>query len=138
MRDGSAAGAALRPVMHLVSKVIGLRRIGPGETVGYVRNWQARRESLIATVAIGYADGYPRHAPNGTPVLINGQRAPLAGRVSMDMISVDVTDLDGPALGDPVTLWGPGLPVDEVARAADTIGYELLTRMPGRVGLEYR
>ena len=121
----------------LASSVIALRRIGTGEAVGYNRNWRAARPSTIATVAIGYGDGYPRHAPNGTPVLVNGRRAPLAGRVSMDMITVDVTDLEAINAGDPVTLWGPGLPVNEVADAAGTIAYELLTRMTGRVALEY-
>jgi alanine racemase len=83
-------------------------------------------------VTIGYGDGYPRSAKNGTPVLINGQRAKLAGRVSMDMITVDVTDLDDVSIGDPVILWGEGLPIAEVAYWADTIGYELTTRMPMR------
>jgi alanine racemase len=83
-------------------------------------------------VTIGYGDGYPRHAPNGTPVLVNGQRAPLAGRVSMDMITVDVTDLKQIQLDAEVVLWGAGLPLAEVARCADTIGYELTTRMPAR------
>ncbi|NIP17042.1 MAG: alanine racemase, partial [Xanthomonadales bacterium] len=105
----------LRPVMQLESRVIALRRIEAGETVGYTRNWRATQPSVIATVAIGYADGYPRHAPNGTPVLVNGHRARLAGRVSMDMISVDVTDIPETRLGDPVVLWGRGLPVNEVA-----------------------
>jgi len=128
---------SLRPVMQLESRVIALRRIGSGESVGYTRNWRAERPSVIATVAVGYGDGYPRHAPNGTPVLVNGQRAELAGRVSMDMISVDVTDLPGTRLGDPVVLWGRDLPVNEVAAAAGTIAYELLTRMTGRAPLEY-
>lgn len=122
----------LRPVMTLTSKVISLRKVSPGETVGYGGSWTATRESTIATVTIGYGDGYPRTADNGTPVLINGQRAPLAGRVSMDMITVDVTDLGPVAIGDPVTLWGEGLPVAEVAGFSATIGYELLTRMPPR------
>jgi alanine racemase len=138
MREPGPHDAGLRPVMHLVSEVIALRHIGVGESVGYTRNWRATRPSAIATAAIGYADGYPRHAPNGTPVLVNGQRVPLVGRVSMDMITVDVTDLEPVRLGDPVTLWGPQLPVNEVATAAGTIGYELLTRMTGRAPREYR
>jgi alanine racemase len=137
MQQACAVDEQLEPVMHLASSVIALRRIGTGEAVGYNRNWRAARPSTIATVAIGYGDGYPRHAPNGTPVLVNGRRAPLAGRVSMDMITVDVTDLEAINAGDPVTLWGPGLPVNEVADAAGTIAYELLTRMTGRVALEY-
>jgi alanine racemase len=122
----------LQPVMTLTSKVIALRDVAPGEAVGYGGTWVAQRPSRIATVTIGYGDGYPRHAPNGTPVLVNGQRAPLAGRVSMDMITVDVTDLKEVQLGTDVVLWGKGLPLAEVARCADTIGYELTTRMPAR------
>jgi alanine racemase len=102
--------------------------------VGYTANWTAQRNSTIATVAVGYGDGYPRHAPNGTPVLINGVKCPLAGRVSMDMITVDVTDLNTEIeIGTNVTVWGPELSVAEVAEYCDTIGYELLTRMPARV-----
>ncbi len=123
---------ALRPVMTLCASVISLREVAAGESVGYSATWTAQRPSRIATVSIGYGDGYPRLAANGTPVLIRGQRAPLAGRVSMDMITVDVTDLEEVALGDEVVLWGEGLPAGEVARYADTIGYELTTRMPAR------
>ena len=122
----------LRPVMTLASAVISVREIAAGECVGYGGSWQAQRPSRVATVTIGYGDGYPRTAANGTPVLVNGRRAALAGRVSMDMITVDVTDLPPVAVGDPVILWGEGLPVGEVARHAGTIGYELLTRMPMR------
>lgn len=124
--------AALEPVMTLVSAVISLRAVQPGETVGYGANWTATRSSRIATVCIGYGDGYPRLAPNGTPVLVNGQRAPLAGRVSMDMITVDVTDLADVSIGDEVILWGAGLAAAEIAQCADTIGYELTTRMTAR------
>ncbi len=123
---------SLKPVMTLASTVISLRDVAAGEAVGYGGTWVAQRPSRIATVTIGYGDGYPRHAANGTPVLVNGQRAPLAGRVSMDMITVDVTDLGEVQLGAEVVLWGAGLPLAEVARYADTIGYELTTRMPAR------
>jgi alanine racemase len=122
----------LQPVMTLVSSVTALRQLGPGETVGYGATWQAQRPTRIATVTIGYGDGYPRLAPTGTPVLVNGQRATLAGRVSMDMITVDVTDLPAVSIGDEVILWGEGLPLSEVASHASTIGYELTTRMPAR------
>jgi alanine racemase len=122
----------LQAVMTLVSSVTALREVAHGETVGYGATWQAQRPTRIATVTIGYGDGYPRLAPTGTPVLVNGQRATLAGRVSMDMITVDVTDLPGVSIGDEVILWGDGLPVSEVARHAGTIGYELTTRMPAR------
>ena len=124
---------ALRPVMTLASAVISLREVAAGETVGYGATWTAQRPSRIATVTVGYGDGYPRLAPNGTPVLVNGQRAHLAGRVSMDMITVDVTDLVDVAPGDEVILWGKGLPLAEVAGYAGTIGYELTTRMPARI-----
>jgi len=124
--------AGLQPVMTLTSAVIALREVGVGEAVGYGGTWVARRPSRIATVTIGYGDGYPRGAANGTPVLVNGLRAPLAGRVSMDMITVDVTELDAVQPGDRVELWGRGLPVAEVAGYAGTVGYELTTRMPAR------
>ncbi len=123
---------ALRPVMTLCSKIISIRDVKPGEAVGYGASWSASRPSRIATVTIGYGDGYPRLTPNGTPVLIDGQRASLAGRVSMDMITIDITDLSGIEQGDEVILWGEGLPVTEVAAHAGTIGYELTTRMPAR------
>ncbi len=125
--------ADLRPVMRLVAPVIALRQIAEGERVGYGSSWLATRPSLIATLAIGYADGYPRHCKSGTPVLIHGQKAPLAGTVSMDMITVDVTDIEGIQVGDEAELWGPHLSVHEIAEHAGTIGYELLTRVSTRV-----
>ncbi|MFK7976153.1 MAG: alanine racemase [Halioglobus sp.] len=123
---------SLRPAMTLCSAISSLRTLVAGQTVGYGGTWRAQRKTTIATVPIGYGDGYPRSAPAGTPVLVNGQRAPLAGRVSMDMITLDVTDLADIALGDEVILWGPELPVDEIAIHAGTNGYELTTRMPAR------
>lgn len=128
----SALGVDLRPAMTLISSVMSVRTVARGEHVGYGGRWQARRDSRIATVAVGYADGYPRHANDGTPVLIRGQRAPLAGRVSMDMITVDVTDIPDVGIGDPAILWGAGLDVSDVARHAGTIGYALLAAMPAR------
>lgn len=122
----------LKPVMTLESEVIAVRTIEAGETVGYGRSWTAQRRSTIATVAIGYGDGYPRQMPNGTPVFINGQRAELAGRVSMDMITVDVTDIGTVNVGDNVELWGHNIPLNEVAGCVGTISYELVTRMPLR------
>ena len=127
----------LKPVMSFESAVISLRNIAAGEPVGYTGNWTAQRDSTIATITVGYGDGYPRNAINGTPVLINGARCPLVGRVSMDMITVDVTELTEVAIGDRAVLWGPELPVNEVASYCDSIGYELLTRMPGRVPRVY-
>jgi len=132
MLQDHAAARALRPVMTLASAVIALRDVAAGDAVGYGATWVASRPSRIATVAIGYGDGYPRGAPNGTPVLVNGQRAALAGRVSMDMITVDVTGLAGIEPGADVVLWGDGLPQAEVATCAGTLGYELTTRMPAR------
>ena len=102
------------------------------------RDSTAAGPSRIATVSCGYADGYPRHAPSGTPVVVRGRRVPLAGRVSMDMLAIDVTDLPEARIGDAVELWGAQLPVDEVAKAAGTIGYELLTKVTARVRREYR
>ena len=127
----------LVPVMTFQSAVISLRHVKTGDSVGYTAHWTAQRPSTIATITVGYGDGYPRQAPNGTPVLINGVRCPLVGRVSMDMITVDVTGLSNVVIGDTATLWGDNLPVNEVADHCNTIGYELLTRMPARVPRRY-
>ncbi|WNV03452.1 alanine racemase [Candidatus Methylospira mobilis] len=123
----------LRPAMALRTRLIAVKLLETGAAVGYGGDWVCRRPTRLGVAAIGYGDGYPRHAPSGTPVLINGHRAPLAGRVSMDMISVDVTDCPRAEVGDPVTLWGDGLPVEEVARFAQTIPYELLCGVTQRV-----
>jgi alanine racemase len=101
--------------------------------VGYGGAYQAAGELTIGVVACGYADGYPRHAPTGTPVLVNGRRSRTVGRVSMDMITVDLTGIPGAGVGTPVTLWGEGLSADEVAAAAGTLSYELLTKVTARV-----
>jgi alanine racemase len=132
-----ASSKGLKPVMQLWSGIISVRQIGTGETVGYGQQWRANRPSVIATVAIGYGDGYPRNAASGTPVLVNGQRATIVGRVSMDMISIDVTDLNDTKIGDPVCLWGHGLNINEVAHHAGTIGYELMTRVTQRLPISY-
>jgi alanine racemase len=129
---------ALAPAMTLRTAVIAVREVAAGESVGYGGRWTAERPSRVATAAIGYADGYPRHAPNGTRVLVGGKAARLAGTVSMDLVTVDVTGLGHVAVGDEVTLWGPGLSVDEVARRAGTIGYELLTSVSARVPRRYK
>jgi len=120
-------------VMELCSRIMAIRTISEGETVGYGGRWTATRSSRIATTPVGYGDGYPRTAENGTPVIIEGVRCPLVGRVSMDMITVDVTACTQATIGSPVQLWGPQLSVDEIARHANTIGYELLTRLSERV-----
>lgn len=128
----------LKPAMTLLSTVIAVKPVLPGERVGYGGRWTARRATTIAIAAVGYGDGYPRHIANGTPVLIEGARATVAGRVSMDMIAIDVTDLPPVRIGAEVLLWGKGLPVEEVAPYADTISYELLCGVSQRVALELR
>ena len=129
----SANASELVPAMTLQSEVMSIREVAAGESVGYGSRWTAQRRSRIATIAIGYADGYPRHAPDGTPVLINGRTAPLAGVVSMDMITVDVTELEQVSVADVAILWGKELLVNDIASAAGTIGYELLTNVAQRV-----
>jgi alanine racemase len=134
---GEAAAPALEPVMTLRSDLLAVRDIGPNQGVGYNHIWRSRRATRIGTIAVGYGDGYPRHARNGTPVLVNGQRAPLAGRVSMDTITVDLTEQPQARPGDEVVLWGEGLPVNEIAAHADTIAYDLLTGVSQRVVYRY-
>ncbi|MDH5547111.1 MAG: alanine racemase [Gammaproteobacteria bacterium] len=123
----------LLPVMTLASQVIAIKTIGKGDTVGYGGHWQAERDTQIAVVGIGYGDGYPRHAENGTPVLIGGLRYPLVGRVSMDSLCVNLGMDHDVMVGDKVILWGDGLPVEEIAGHAHTIPYELVCRVTSRV-----
>ncbi|SDO20695.1 alanine racemase [Vreelandella arcis] len=132
----------LRPVMTLRSEIIALRDVEAGEPVGYGGRWQAPRRSRIAVVAGGYGDGYDRHAQDGTPVLVNGQRCPLVGKVSMDMFTVDVSEVPDASIGSEVVLWGRAangavLSVDEVASSCDTISYTLLTGVLPRVPRRY-
>ena len=129
----SAASLKLKPAMTLTTEIIGVQALKPGDKVGYGATYVASKSERIAVIACGYADGYPRHAPTGTPVLVNGHRTRLVGRVSMDKITVDVTDIPLAQVGSPVELWGTQLAVDEVANAAGTIGYELLTAVTQRV-----
>jgi len=136
--DVSAAQLGLKPVMTLTSAVIAVRRVPRGESVGYGSAWTAVRDSQLAIVAAGYGDGVHRSLGAGSPVLVNGQRAALAGRISMDMLAVDVTGFSGVQVGSPAVLWGEGLPVEEVARHAGTIAYELLCSVSQRVPLEPR
>ena len=131
--DRRADELGLKPAMTLTSEIIAVHQLQPGERVGYGFSYQAAGEMTLAVVACGYADGYPRHAPTGTPVLVNGKRARLVGRVSMDMITVDVSGIADARIGSPVTLWGEGLPVDEVGAAAGTLSYELLCKITTRV-----
>ncbi len=128
----------LEPVMTFESEVIAVREIGAGESVGYNRYWVADRPSRIAIVAAGYGDGYPRNVKNGTPVLVSGQRAGVVGRVSMDLLSLDVTGLSNVEIGSKVELWGKNLSANEVARFSGYSAYELLTRMPIRVERIYQ
>jgi alanine racemase len=127
----------LQAAMTLQSELIAVREIAAGEGVGYGQRWKAREPARIGTITIGYADGYPRHAPSGTPVLVNGKRVPLVGTVSMDMITVDLSGVGDAKPGDPVELWGENLRVNEVAETSGTIGYELLAGLTRRVPLVY-
>lgn len=127
----------LRPVMTFSSRLIAVNACRKGDTVGYGGSWQCPEDMDIGVAAVGYGDGYPRHAGNGMPVLVNGRRAQLAGRVSMDMITIDLRSVPGSKVGDEVVLWGGELPVDEVAAGSGTIAYELLCGISGRVALEY-
>jgi len=134
--DVSAAELGLRPAMTLRSEIIALRTIKAGEGVGYGCLYRADRDRQIGVVACGYADGYPRHAPTGTPVLVDGQLTRTLGRVSMDMLYVDLDGVAGAHVGTPVVLWGEGLSVDAVAAAAGTSSYELLCALAARVPVE--
>ncbi|WP_220460964.1 MULTISPECIES: alanine racemase [unclassified Colwellia] len=126
----------IAPVMTLQSSLISVREIAAGSAVGYGGAWVSESNTIIGVVAIGYGDGYPRHAPNGTPVLINGRRVPLIGRVTMDMITVDLGAQSQDSVGDIATLWGKGLAVEEVAEFATTIPYELLCNITRRVHIQ--
>lgn len=130
---GRGAGEGLRPVMTLRSELIAINALEQGEAVGYGGQWVCPEAMRVGVVAIGYGDGYPRHAAPGTPVLVGGQRVPLVGRVSMDMITVDLRGHPAASVGDTVTLWGEGLAVEEVAECADTIAYDLLCGITQRV-----
>lgn len=123
----------LQPVMTLTSRLIAVNQLRRGDHVGYGGTWTCPEDMSVGVVAIGYGDGYPRHAKNGTPVLINGVICPLAGRVSMDMITVDLRPLPTAKVGDVVTLWGEGLPAELVAKSAETIAYELFCNISSRV-----
>jgi alanine racemase len=119
--------------MRLHSRVLAVQRLRAGGAVGYGSRWVAQRDARIGVVACGYADGYPRIAPDGTPVWVAGARVPLAGRVSMDMITVDLTDAPHAGVGAEVELWGEHMPIDEVAERSGTIGYELMCALARRV-----
>jgi alanine racemase len=128
-----AAEFDLRPAMRLRSKLIAVQHVAPGDAVGYGSRWVARRATRIGVVACGYADGYPRFAGDGTPVAVDGVLAPIAGRVSMDMITVDLADAPAANVGSAVELWGTEVPIDTVAERAGTVGYELMCALAPRV-----
>ena len=138
--EQSAEALGLQPAMALESAIIGVQDLAPGERVGYGGSFTAERPMRIGVVACGYADGYPRHAPSGTPIAVLGRRTKTVGRVSMDMMACDLTDIHEAGIGAPVTLWGRGLagevPADEVAAAAGTISYELFCAVAPRVPVE--
>ena len=131
--DVSAAELGLEPVMTLASEIIAVQELQPGDRVGYAGTFEAAQAMRIGVVACGYADGYPRHAPSGTPLLVGGRRTRTLGRVSMDLLCADLTGRPEARVGTPVTLWGEGLSADEVAAAAGTVSYELLCALAPRV-----
>jgi alanine racemase len=124
--------------MTLATQLIAIRHVKAGETVGYGGAWRAERDTRVGIAAIGYGDGYPRHAVNGTPVRIREHVAQLIGRVSMDMIALDLSQIKDAVVGDPVVLWGEGLPAEDVAHYASTIPYELVCAINQRVATEYK
>ncbi|MDJ0740040.1 MAG: alanine racemase [Gammaproteobacteria bacterium] len=137
--DGGANhDAPLRPVMRLESQLIAIHQLAAGESIGYGGRFTCAAPTRVGVVAIGYADGYPRHAPDGTPVAVGGRLTRLIGRVSMDMITVDLTALPDAQIGDTVQLWGDRVQAADVARHCDTIAYELFTRISRRVHFIYR
>jgi alanine racemase len=129
----SGADFGLRPAMTLATRLIAVNRIGKGERIGYSATWQCPEDMPVGVAAIGYGDGYPRHVPAGTPVLVNGHRADIIGRVSMDLMTIDLRGQPDAQPGDPVVLWGEGLPVETIAAAAGTIGYEPVCSITRRV-----
>ena len=128
----------LKPVMTLSSKLIATKKVKKGEAIGYGGTYICTKDMTVGIVAIGYGDGYPRHAKTGTPVLVNGKRCSLLGRVSMDMICVDLSEQVKAKVNDEVILWGKGLPIEEIAECSETIGYELLCGVTKRVEFTYK
>jgi len=131
--EGTAADLGLKPVMTLESRVIAVQLMKRGATLGYGALFQAERDTRVAVIACGYADGYPRHAPTGTPVMVEGRLTRTLGRVSMDMLCADISDIPEAGPGSRAVLWGEGVPVEHVAAAAGTVGYQLLCALAPRV-----
>ncbi len=123
--------------MTLTSSLIAVREHKAGEPVGYGGTWISERDTRLGVVAMGYGDGYPRAAPSGTPVLVNGREVPIVGRVAMDMICVDLGPQAQDKAGDAVVLWGEGLPVERIAEITKVSAYELITRLTSRVAMKY-
>lgn len=126
----------LEPAMTLASEIIAIQDLAAGQSVGYGKKFVAEQKTRVGVVACGYADGYPRHAPTGTPVAVAGKLTRTLGRVSMDMLCVDISDIPEAQIGSPVELWGKLVSVDEVAEAAGTVGYELLCALSPRVPIQ--
>lgn len=137
MPGQTAAALGLKPAMHVASRLIAVHEVSAGESIGYGATFVCPEAMRVGVVAVGYADGVHRILPTGAPVLIHDTRVPIIGRVSMDMITVDLRMLPRAAVGDPVTLWGAGLPVEEVATWAGTLAYELLCGLTNRVHYRY-
>ncbi len=131
--DSSGPEEKLQPVMTLSTRLIAIKRLHKGDSIGYSGIWSCPEAMDVGVAAIGYGDGYPRQIESGTPVLLNGRKASIVGRVSMDMLTVDLRQHPKARVGDPVLLWGPGLPVENIARAASTIPYTLLCGVTARV-----
>ena len=133
--ENTGKDLGLKPIMSLHSRLIAVKKLAVGDKVGYSGTWVCKKPTTLGVVAVGYGDGYPRYAKVGTPVLVNGQRVPLIGRVSMDMITVDLESQTQAKPGDSVTLWGDDLAVEEIAQCADTIPYTLVCGITQRVQL---
>lgn len=136
-QDLRAASLGIHTVHTLEAKLIAVKDMKAGDNIGYCSRYICERDMTVGIVSIGYADGYPVSAPNGTPVLVNGERTGTVGRVSMDMLAVDLSPMPDAQPGDPVTLWGEGLPIDEVAAATDIISYSLMSNLTARVRFRY-
>ena len=132
LAKGTGADHGLRPVMTLSCRLLAINTVEAGEVVGYGGRYRCPERMRIGVAGIGYGDGYPRGIPDGTPVLLNGRRASVAGRVSMDLLTLDLRGHDDAQVGDEVVLWGDGLPVEEIARGAGMIPYELVCGITNR------